>query len=93
MKAETTGVGPCDFFDPDGKLNPSHVAELRKIIEGYETEQTRVCAAAQNCSTDEGIAETFVETPTDRILGHWNVTGHAKVAALFWPAVAPLFPV
>lgn len=93
MKAETTGVGPCDFFDPSGKLNPSHVAELRSIIEGYEAEQARVCAAAQNCSTDEGIAAMFVEGPTDRILGHWNVTGQAKVAALFWPAVVPLFPV
>ena len=65
---------------PGSALNSSHIAELRSIIEGYEAEQARVCAAAQNCSTDEGIAATFVE-------------GHAKVAALFWPAVVPLFPV
>ena len=93
LKAEATGTGPCDFFDPSGKINASHVAELRRIIEGYEAEQARVCAAAQNCSTDDGIAAAFVEGPDDRILGHWNVTGHAEVAALFWPAVAPLFPV
>jgi hypothetical protein len=93
LKAEATGVGPCDFFDLSGKFNPSHVAELRRIIEGYEAEQARVCAAAQNCFTDEGIAATFVEAPNERILGHWTVTGHAQVAALFWPAVVPLFPV
>jgi hypothetical protein len=91
-KAETTGTGPCDFFDPNGEINAHHVTELRNIIEGYEAEQARVCAAAQNCYTDEGNAATFVEGPDDRILGHWNVAGHAKVAALFWPSVVPLFP-
>jgi hypothetical protein len=92
-KTETTGTGPCDFFDPSGTINSAHVADLRNIIEGYESEQARVCAAAQNCSTDEGISAAFVEGPDDRILGHWNVAGQGKVAALFWPAVAPLFPV
>jgi len=43
MKAETTGVGPCDFLDPNGKINASHVNRLRKIIEGYEKER-QACA-------------------------------------------------
>ena len=91
-KAEMTGTGPCDFFDPNGRINASHVANLRAIIEGYEAEQARVCEAAQNCSTDHGISASFTEGPDDRTLGHWNVAGHAKVATLFWPAVEPLFP-
>ena len=92
LKAETTGTGPCDFYDPDGRVNEDHIADLRRIIEGYEAEQARVCALVPHCSTDDGVSASFSDDPRDRVQGHLNMSGQARIAELFWPAVAKLLP-
>ena len=45
VKASLTGTGICDFYAPDGTLVPANLATLTGIIDSYEAEQARVCAA------------------------------------------------
>jgi hypothetical protein len=92
MKAALTGTGMCDFFRPDGVLNKKAFATLTSIIEGYETEQARLCATVPNCGTDDGARAAYV----DRLenfssdWNHLNVRGQAEVAEITWPAAAAL---
>ena len=89
-KAGVTGTGICDFFDPDGSLVPSKMAALTAIIEGYESEQARVCATYPQCSTDDGAFAAFVDTPGGLVFGHLTIAGHNQAATLIWPKVQPL---
>lgn len=90
FKQEMTGPGECTFFSPDGEINQANIAALVHRIEGFEAEQARACAAISECATDKGVSATLSEIPEDRILGHLNVHGHARLSALFWPVVAEL---
>lgn len=90
VKNALTGSGICDFYDEQGNLNQSSFDELTTIIDGYEAEQERVCAAAANCRTDGGLRAAYVdrlENFTDD-WAHINVRGQAEEAALIWPVVA-----
>jgi hypothetical protein len=89
-KAGVTGTGICDFFGLDGKLVPSKMAALTGIIEGYESEQARVCATYPQCSTDDGAFAAFVDTPGGLVFGHLTIAGHHQAATLIWPKVQPL---
>jgi hypothetical protein len=90
FKKEMTGPGGCTFFSPNGKINEANIAALVHRIEGFEAEQARVCAAFSGCATDKGVSAKFRDAPEDWILGHRNVHGLARLAALFWPVVAKL---
>jgi hypothetical protein len=80
----------CDFFDPSGTLVEEHFATLTSIIDGYEAEQARACAAVSQCATDDrsALAEKIEDFSSD--WNHLNVHGHARAAEIVWPAVAAL---
>ena len=93
VKATLTGVGPCDFYGPDGKTVPAHVDTLTAVIQAYEDEEAARCAAVPQCTTDGGVRAAWV----DKIdffsgnTGHLNVAGQAAEAANIWPVVARMF--
>jgi hypothetical protein len=71
------------------RCDPDPSDTLISIIEKYETEQARVCAAVPNCRTDDGARAAYVEHPSsDR--NHLNVGGRARAAQIAWPAAAAL---
>jgi hypothetical protein len=91
-KAGLTWNDPCSFFDRDGKLSVSGVEKLSAVIDKYEAETARVCAAASNCVTDGGVRKAWI----DKIkyfspdYAHLNLDGQAAEAALIWPEVEEL---
>jgi hypothetical protein len=87
-----TGPAPCGFYDSDGNLVPRNFESLTEIIEGYEGEQARVCAAVPRCATDDGLRAAHVDE-LDNLssdLNHLNVRGLAAAAEIAWPAVVDL---
>lgn len=84
------GSGICDFYNEQGKLNKDSFTALTNIIDSYEAEQARVCAAVPNCRTDQGVRAAY----TDKLKNftddwaHLNVAGQAAEAKLIWPVVA-----
>lgn len=87
-----TGTGPCDFFDPSGALDKDHIANLTAIIDAFEAEQAKVCAAFTQCSTDGGVRAAYVDK-LENFSSDWNhldVRGQAAEAELIWPVVQKL---
>jgi hypothetical protein len=88
--AGLTGPGICDFYDPHGRMDLRAFNRLTKIINGYESEQARVCARFRNCHTDGGVRAAY----RDRLanftgdFAHLDVRGQAAEAALIWPVVS-----
>lgn len=94
LKAGHTGGGMCDLFDRSGALAEKRIAALTSIIESYEAEQARRCAAVPQCSTDGGRAATFVDRAEDFAdPDHLKVSGLARWAEHQWPTVAQLLEV
>ena len=60
-KADLTWNDPCSFFDADGKLSVSGFEKLSAVIDKYEAETARVCAAAPNCVTDGGVRKAWID--------------------------------
>ena len=92
-KAAFTGSGMCDLSDADGKVNQAHVAALTTIIESYEVEQARVCAAVPQCSTDRGAFTAYADNITRLVPNDWShlsVEGQARLAEMIWPVIADL---
>jgi len=91
-KAELSGSGVCAFYDEHGKLNPKGFAGLTAIIDSYEAEQARACAAFPQCHTDGGVRAEYQDTLLNFSddLNHLNVRGQAAEAALIWPVVADI---
>jgi len=92
-KATVTGTGMCDLFDPDGKINQEHIANLLAIAESYEAEQARVCATVPQCSTDNGAFTTYVDDITRLVPDDWahlSVEGQARLAEIIWPVISDL---
>lgn len=90
VKHYLVGPGICDFYDQDGNLNKDSFTALTKIIDGYEAEQARVCAAVTNCRTDQGVRAAYTDK-LENFTGDWNhlnVAGQAIEAKLIWPVVA-----
>ena len=89
-----SGSDMCSPFDPNLTLDKEHIRTFTGIIEGYESEQARVCATVPECHTDNGRATHFhVRTSyynyTDNWdFQHYNVTGLAALAKSMWPTVA-----
>jgi lysophospholipase L1-like esterase len=90
LKPLVTGSGVCDFYNPAGELVPESFAALISILEGFEAEQARVCAAVPQCSTDGGAATRFEDTIDDYSDDyiHLNVGGLARLAEHLWPVIA-----
>jgi hypothetical protein len=89
-KSSLTGNGVCDFYDESGRLNRAAFTYLTGVVDSYEAEQTRVCAAVPNCHTDEGIRAKWLDK-VENFTSDWNhlnTTGLAAEAQLTWPVVA-----
>jgi hypothetical protein len=87
-KAVYTGPAPCGMYDEaTGKLMPSRVKALTRIIAAYEAEQQRVCAKFPTCMTDEGGLATFRRSPAtvSSDFNHLNAAGLADLAEAVWP--------
>lgn len=84
----------CSPFDANLRLDKEHIRTWTGIIEGYESEQAKVCATVPECHTDNGRATHFhVRTShynytNDWDFQHYNVTGLAALAKFMWPTVA-----
>ena len=92
VKASATGVGRCDAFGPDGELVQAHLDYLTAIIDSFEAEQARVCAAFPQCATDAGVRAAYIDK-LENFSGDWahlNVRGQAEEAELIWPVVGDL---
>jgi hypothetical protein len=91
-KAGLTWDDACSFFDTNGNLRVSGVEKLSKVIDAYEAETARVCAAVPNCATDGGVRKAWI----DKIkyfspdYAHFNAGGQAAQAELIWPVVEQL---
>jgi hypothetical protein len=85
-----TGTEPCSMFEPSGEVATERVAVLTAIIEAYEAEQSRVCAAYPQCRDDGGLLATWVDTAEiySDDWSHLSVAGHAAKAEMVWPIVA-----
>lgn len=92
IKSILTGTGPCDFFNPAGDLVEENFETLTQIIESYEAEQERLCAAAPHCRTDGGARAEYEDELANfsSDLNHLNVRGLARAAEIAWPAVETL---
>lgn len=90
--AELTGTGMCDFLNADGTPNVAHFKTLTSIIQAYEDEQARVCAAVPQCRTDGGVRKAYVDVLENfsSDYNHLNVKGQAAEAAVVWPVVENL---
>lgn len=91
-KADLTWDDDCSFFDAGGNLRVSGIEKLGAVIDAYEAEMARVCAAVPNCVTDGGVRKAWVDkleyfSPD---WAHLNVLGQAAEAALIWPVVEDL---
>ena len=86
----------CSPFDPNLSLDMKHIRTWTGIIEGYESEQAKVCATVPECHTDNGRATHFhVRTSYYNYTGDWdyqhyNVAGLAALAKFMWPTVAKI---
>jgi hypothetical protein len=85
-----SGSDICSPFDPDLRLDLTHITTLTGIIEGYESELARTCATVPECHTDNGRATQF-QLAVGYYSSDWNhlnVTGLAALARFMWPTVA-----
>lgn len=92
VQAFVTGTGPCDFYDSNGNLLEANFETLTRIIESYEAEQARVCAAVPQCRTDDGARAAYVDELNNfsSDWAHLSVRGNAQAAEIIWPRVAAL---
>jgi lysophospholipase L1-like esterase len=91
-KAGMTWDDDCSFFDGEGNLRKDGVAKLSAVIDKYEAETARVCAAVPNCSTDGGVRKAYVDKIDNFAsdYAHFNEKGQAAMAELIWPTVEHL---
>lgn len=83
------GTGPCDYLDPAGKVVPSRLRRLTRIIRGYEAQLQAGCARFPRCRYDGGAFARQVHRRSyvSEDLNHFSVAGHAKAAAVAWAAL------
>ncbi len=83
------GTGPCDFFDPSGRLVPEKLANLEEAIHGYEAQLEAGCKRFRRCRYDGGAFGRIVDRREyfSSDLNHFSVEGHAKAAATAWAAL------
>lgn len=83
------GTGPCDYLNTDGKVVPSRLARLTRIIRGYEAQLKAGCARVPRCRYDDDAFQRQVHRRSYHSddLNHYSVAGHAKAAAVAWAAL------
>jgi hypothetical protein len=83
------GAGPCDFLDPAGQLVPKKLAQLERVIHGYEAQLQAGCKRFGQCRYDNGAFGRIVDKRAywNSGLDHFSVKGHAKAAAVAWSAM------
>lgn len=83
------GTGPCAFVDPQGRLVPKELAQLEKIIHGYEAQLETGCKLVAQCRYDGGAFGRIVDKRAywNSGVDHLSVKGHAKAAAVAWAAM------
>jgi hypothetical protein len=91
-KADLTFPDDCSFFDAAGNLRIHGLEKLSAVIDRYEAEEARVCAAVANCVTDGGVRKAYLDKIENFSpdYAHLNVRGQAAEAALIWPVVEDL---
>jgi len=92
VKPSLTGTGPCAFFNPAGDLVEENFETLTRVIDSYEAEQERLCAAVPHCRTDGGARAAYLDE-LENFTSDWNhlnVRGSARAAEIAWPAVVAL---
>ena len=93
LRESSSGTGPCSFYEPDGTFQPKNVAYLTSIIKAYQAEQAKECAKFPQCSTDNGVMNTYVDKASDFADANGNhLTAHglSRITALIWPTVHKL---
>ena len=91
-----SGSGMCSPFDPNLRLDMKHIRTWTGIIEGYESEQAKVCATVPECHTDNGrathfqVSASYYNYSNDWDWQHYNVAGLAALARFMWPIVAKI---
>lgn len=92
MKGNLTWDDECSFFDSEGNLREDGVAMLSAVIDRYEAETARVCAAVPNCATDGGVRKAYIDKIENfsADYAHFNAQGQAAMAELMWPVVEDL---
>jgi hypothetical protein len=89
QRRQAGGTGPCDYLNPEGKVVPSKLARLVRIIRGYETQVKVACAQVPRCSFDGPIYARQVHRRKyiSEDLNHLSVAGHAWAARVAWAAM------
>jgi len=85
------GKGPCQMVEsPSGRVVPSHVAYIQKMVSGYEAQLAAACAKVPRCRYDGGAAQRLNVTAADITLDqyHLSIQGQARLAAVEWAAMA-----
>ena len=74
------------ILDPSGRLVPTKLARLERIIHGYEAQLRAGCPP---CRYDGGAFGRIVDKREyfSSDLNHFSVQGHAKAAAVAWAAL------
>jgi hypothetical protein len=88
-RAELTGTGLCDAFDPAGRVNTVHVAYLTQVVEGYEAQLKAGCARFMQCRWDGGALARLVDERADLSSdwGHASIHGHKRIAEYGWSGI------
>jgi GDSL-like Lipase/Acylhydrolase family len=83
------GTGPCDYLNRAGKVVPSRLRRLTRIIRGYEAQLQAGCARVPRCRYDDGAFARQIHRRgyVSEDLNHFSVAGHAKAAAVAWAAL------
>ena len=85
------GKGPCQIvLSPTGEIEPSHVAYINKVIDGYNAEMAAACRRTPNCHYDGGASGRMNLTAADFSIDqfHLAIPGQAKLAATEWASIA-----
>jgi hypothetical protein len=88
-RAPLTGTGLCDLFDSAGRVRPEGVANLTRIIEGYEAQLRSSCARFVHCRSDGGALSRLVDDRADLSSdwGHPSIHGHMRIAEQAWSGI------
>jgi hypothetical protein len=89
QRRQAGGTGPCDYLNPEGKVVPSKLARLVRIIRGYEAQVKAACARAPHCYFDGPIYARQVHRRryVSEDLNHLSIAGHAWAARIAWAAM------
>ena len=85
-------VWPVRLVQSRGRSRAWKFEGITAIIEGYEAEQTKVCAQFVQCHTDGGVRAAYVDALENfsNDWSHLNIQGQAAEAELIWPVVVSL---